>query len=917
MAKKPSAAAAKTPDLIVSKPISLLEREIKADIGGLFKSLGAAAAHIGTKKYYDLAADASSALSALSLKPDAGGLAWLLIRRSLLRAMQNLTQESWLHRSSEQTPDAKALEVELDRALSKAELTVSKDFFRRPGSLSLLPECTDWFHQWLLQIGFDQPKATSICSRLPSYFVYALNQEWREHAEFYAPIIPAATTPFTPAGERERAWEQYRAWLDQELDSPMFGEPFSLRQLYVPLRAYYERLPQGQLDMPTERGVEKNRKRIALNFTDQLLTWVQAQNKNDACRVVSGGPGSGKSSVAKVFTAEVLAQTGWRALYIPLHRIKYKGDIIPAIHQYLSDTGLLPGASTPLDRESGEPQLLLIFDGLDELAMLGKIAQTNTHDFVRAVKELVQDHNTTALRLKVILTGRTVVMQGLESEFRKEGSVLHLCPYKVADEDKDHYERDWELLAESDQRQDWWRKYGELTGQSYTGLPQSLNREDLLEVSAEPLLNYLLALAYQSGGLDFRKEVTQNQIYATLIHEVYDRRWAGGENFAVRGMGAVEFHRVLEEIAVASWHGDGRKTTVREVTQHCADARITPLLEIFQDGAENGVLRLFTAFFFRKAGDRDQDNAFEFTHKSFGEYLVARRVVRLLADMQEELLRYEQTYRGWTPQQCLEEWARLCGPTAMNSRQWDFLKNEIHLPTARPQEWQTLLVKLIGILLRQGMPMEKLALPDFLKMQCQARNAEESLLLTLSATAQVTQKLSDIPWPERTSAAAWIKRLQGHADQYESILAVKALNWIRFENQVMFMSDLFEADLSGANLAGAELNGTNFSEADLGGANFSDAILSRADLNQAFLNGADFSGADLTGAYLRGANIYEADLSHADLSDADLTQTILIEADLSDADLSDAILAGADLSGANLDSVKGLPKNWKGIVAFY
>ena len=105
MAKKPSAAAAKTPDLIVSMPISLLEREIKADIGGLFKSLGAAAAHIGTKKYYDLAADAGSALSALSIKPDACGLAWLLIRRSLLRAMQNLTEESWLHRSSEQVPD--------------------------------------------------------------------------------------------------------------------------------------------------------------------------------------------------------------------------------------------------------------------------------------------------------------------------------------------------------------------------------------------------------------------------------------------------------------------------------------------------------------------------------------------------------------------------------------------------------------------------------------------------------------------------------------------------------------------------------------------------------------------------------------------------------------------------------------------
>lgn len=48
MAKKSTAAAARTPDLSVSKSISRLERVSKADVGGLFKALVLAATRIGT-----------------------------------------------------------------------------------------------------------------------------------------------------------------------------------------------------------------------------------------------------------------------------------------------------------------------------------------------------------------------------------------------------------------------------------------------------------------------------------------------------------------------------------------------------------------------------------------------------------------------------------------------------------------------------------------------------------------------------------------------------------------------------------------------------------------------------------------------------------------------------------------------------
>ena len=400
MAKKTTASrAAKSPNLIVSEPISFLQRDLKADAGGLFKALGKSIVHVGTGKYWELAGDVSEAAAALGLKSDPGGLTWYLIRRSLQKAMLSLIHEAWLHRDEGAPKPSETLDEQLDKEVSNAKLEVSAAFFRQPGNLLFVESCAAWFHQWLAGARFDQPKASSISSRLRSYFVYALNQEWRAHPDLYAPIVNASSTPFTQAGEWERAWEQYRSWLDQELDGPMFGEPFSLRQLYVPLRAYYHRSVKDI----TETAGENKGKRIAVDLTSNLIDWVKRSDRTDSVRVVSGGPGSGKSSVAKMFTAEALSQTSWRALYIPLHHIKYKGEVVPAIHDYLERTKLLPGASTPLAAESAESQLLLIFDGLDELAMLGKIAQSTAGEFVRAIKDLVRDQNTTTLRCNRIL----------------------------------------------------------------------------------------------------------------------------------------------------------------------------------------------------------------------------------------------------------------------------------------------------------------------------------------------------------------------------------------------------------------------------------------------------------------------------------------------------------------------------------
>ena len=60
--------------------------------------------------------------------------------------------------------------------------------------------------------------------------------------------------------------------------------------------------------------------------------------------------------------------------------------------------------------------------------------------------------------------------------------------------------------------------------------------------------------------------------------------------------------------------------------------KLSQAFKTFKSGAESGVTRLLTAFYFKQTGfEESGDRAFEFTHKSFGEYLVARRFVRFVS----------------------------------------------------------------------------------------------------------------------------------------------------------------------------------------------------------------------------------------------------------------------------------------------
>jgi hypothetical protein len=70
---------------------------------------------------------------------------------------------------------------------------------------------------------------------------------------------------------------------------------------------------------------------------------------------------------------------------------------------------------------------------------------------------------------------------------------------------RDDEEYDPENLLKDYLRQQWWKNYGALTGVGYKSLLKELDRDDLTEITAQPLLNYLVAISFTRDKLDFTK----------------------------------------------------------------------------------------------------------------------------------------------------------------------------------------------------------------------------------------------------------------------------------------------------------------------------------------------------------------------------------------------------------------------------
>jgi hypothetical protein len=613
-------------------------------------------------------------------------------------------------------------------------------------------------------------------------------------------------------------------------------------------------------------------------------------------RALSGDPGAGKSSFTKMFAAAHASSSIVRVIYIPLQHFDVQSDLANALDAFFASKENIPDDA--IRKATG--RLLLIFDGLDELSKRGRAAANLADEFLADLKRYISIRNLESLKILALVSGRPISIHNTNRHFRGD-QVYYLLPYYIEEGDRESY-TDPRSLLKTDQRNVWWKSFGKLIGKRYAGLPDHLSGYELEEITSQPLLNYLLALSLQRNKLSIDGLHNLNALYLDLLHAVHDRAYST-KHVAVGDLDFPAFVRFLEEIGLAVWHGDGRSATVKSIAQHCANSGLSKLMEKFEADAKLGVARLLIAFYFRQRGhDYDGDDTFEFTHKSFGEYLAALRLVRAVSRIHSELLRKnDDPDAGWTWRDALVHWAQVCGPTPISLDILQFVQNELHLRKSdEVAEWQKSLHRLLQLSLIHGMPMDVTGTHFRYKTAyAHACNAEETLMAVVSSCAAVTSnRITDL-WQSPTSAREWIHRLQGNRNHVATYFS-----FVDLTEQDLSALDLRNANLSFAVLDRVDARGSCFDEAYLyhtvaDGGSFQRASFVGAELIDAVMHSCNFEAADFQGADLAGADLTEAECEGANFSEASLYRATLVSALFNDCDFNCARFDGASVKDAN------------------
>ena len=165
-----------SPKFEVNKPKGVFDKKFNIDFKQLFKSLSKGVGHTACGKWEEIGNDAVETLSAVGLETKPEELAFLLVQRSITRALFDLVGESASQQLADAEMDSDALVDQLDLSISTGVVQIDHKFFDRPAELPLIKEIQPLLQKWLEGLGVSKPAAKAIVGRFPSYFVYTLNQ---------------------------------------------------------------------------------------------------------------------------------------------------------------------------------------------------------------------------------------------------------------------------------------------------------------------------------------------------------------------------------------------------------------------------------------------------------------------------------------------------------------------------------------------------------------------------------------------------------------------------------------------------------------------------------------------------------------------------------------------------------------------
>lgn len=758
------------------------------------------------------------------------------------------------------------------------------------------------------------------------------NRALCEDPDYFRVLEEGLTGLAGEGARRDRYWSRHSHWISHYYtDAPIFSpdedEIIPLKAVYLPLRCFWHQIHK----LKDGNGEEVERKTAHVADLHQTAhNWLSRDARQDPLLVVTGGPGSGKSSFARAFAHEVIQNDTHRVLYVQLQHMTLTASLHDDIAHYVvrrdTSTGKngSPGLpANPLDwRRTDTKPVLMIFDGLDELSTKEEDGERYARELLLALKLLLSPLNTDGTSVRAMVLGRNLACQAAMraaniplnvmlnvAPIATMNSETCMMPYKSND-----LINDPDALMSVDQRLEYWRRWASIKKLDPSEIPEAVTALSMSELNVEPLLLHLLMISKYIGDEWEVAADNRNVVYEDILRKIFERNKAK-EHFQVAGVDESIFFELMECLGIAAWRGNGRTGDEEDFRQvrklHLNREKM--FKEFHAARLKSVALNIHT-----RSGQEDGSSGFEFIHKSFGEYLAARGLL-------SHALKTAAALRERESEDLEQPWCQIIGSANLTPEIIDFLYNEarLKLTPAKAIEAKAALTDLINWVLVNGFSVHKVASEvPWSGLTLQQRCASSALLASTSAIATAipigdwiaanfdSDWTVNIDWPAvdhtgikgffndlgvtiETSIIGALRRIN-IADQklWDTSLSRANLDGADLRFTTLIWSVLIESSLENAILEGVEAAWTilwevNLRRCNLSDSNFRKARFQSVDMSYCNLRGADFSGVDASSQDLysdgnpysrravKGAlDLEGADLTGANFSDADLSGVI-------------------------------------------
>ena len=383
------------------------------------------------------------------------------------------------------------------------------------------------------------------------------------------------------------------------------------------------------------------------DFDVLLAAHVMSPDATRLPLLLLGHPGAGKSLLTKVLAAR-LPYSEYTVVRVPLRRVSADARIHRQIEEALESSTDQRIAWSDLAQQSTDTVRVVLLDGLDELL------QASEHDRSSYLEDVVDFQEREANQRRpvvVIVTSRTVVADRVR--IPDGTTIVKLDPFN------------------DDDIADWVTRWKQVNGDAIAAgaigeLTLSAARRQP-ELAEQPLLLLMLALYAADRTLPpLDEDMATAELYRRLL-DGFARREAGKDRGLGRDPSSAELEQRVQDhldrlaVAALGMFNRGRQDIKEEELGKDLEALEPRLME--RSRAVEGGRRIIGEFFFVHApearmsaghGDEEQpsgqpsaeenrghrraqggqpERAYEFLHATFGEYLVARRVMDELVDV--------------------------------------------------------------------------------------------------------------------------------------------------------------------------------------------------------------------------------------------------------------------------------------------